>query len=282
MTIIYESDPIKFHEQVEPLLLNREAENNLPLGILQRLKEPKGKEFCHMISFQDNGKTTFMSIRTPPHLWIIPSLDDVQPTQVQAFARFLFEENHQVPGVLGERKAVKSFLKEWGMLTGQQSERQMEQGIFRLTRLTPIQKHQQGQLIEADLSYRLLIEGWLRDYAMETGEAHLSDRAEELAEDLIGDRRLHLWVIDDVPVSMASRARTTKNGVTINAVFTPDRYKKRGYATQAVWHLTEKLLSKGYSFCSLYTDLSNPAANSIYEKIGYEKIGESVVYRFTK
>ncbi|GEN53459.1 GNAT family N-acetyltransferase [Halobacillus faecis] len=281
MTIIYEHDPIKFHEQVEPLLLDKEAENNLPLGVLERLKNTQGKEACHLIRFQDNGKTTFMSMRTPPHLWIIPSLSHWEPAQIRAFVQYLVKEEHDVPGVLGERKAVKFFLEEWMDHTGQEAELQMEQGIFRLQQLKTIQK-QKGHLIEADASHQSLVEDWLRQYGRETGEGHVAGRAEELAENLIADRRLHLWIVEGTAVSMASRARTTKNGATINAVYTPDQYKRKGYASQAVWHLTDKLLKSGYSFCSLYTDLANPTSNSIYKKIGYERMGDSIVYHFTK
>ncbi|MYL69605.1 GNAT family N-acetyltransferase [Halobacillus litoralis] len=281
MTIMYEHDPGKFLERVEPLLLAKEAENNLPLGILDRLKNSQGKEACHLISFQENGKPAFMSMRTPPHLWIIPSIDHWEPDHIVTFVRYLLKEGHEVPGVLGERKAVEFFIREWKRLTGQEAELQMEQGIFRLDQLKMIRR-QRGHLIEADASHQFLVEKWLEQYGKETGEAHVGGRAKELAESLIEDQRLHLWIVDGEAVSMASRARTTKNGATINAVFTPDQYKRNGYASQAVWHLTDRLLKSGYSFCSLYTDLANSTSNSIYKKIGYERIGDSIVYNFTK
>ncbi|MBN9655174.1 GNAT family N-acetyltransferase [Halobacillus sp. GSS1] len=281
MTIMYEHDPGKFLERVEPLLMAKESENNLPLGILERLKNSYGKEVCHLISFQENGKAAFMSMRTPPHLWIIPSLDHWDPVHIGTFVHYLLEEGHEVPGVLGERKAVEFFIREWKRLTGQEAELQMEQGIFRLDQLKMIRK-QRGHLIEADASHQSLVEKWLEQYGKETGEDHVGGRAKELTESLIEDQRLHLWIVDGKAVSMASRARTTKNGATINAVFTPDQYKRNGYASQAVWHLTDKLLKSGYSFCSLYTDLANSTSNSIYKKIGYERIGDSIVYHFTK
>lgn len=279
MTIIYGNDPIKFHTQVERLLLEKEAENNLPLGILQRMIESKREAECHLVHIQEQGVAEFMSLRTPPHLWILPSLKDNKPVYVKEFVRFLSEYRHEVPGILGERQAVQWFVEEWSSLTGQEAELQMEQGIHRLDRLRNLKK-QKGELVEADFSHRKLIEDWIRQYGIETGEAHVASRVEELTEELVADSRLHLWLVDGEPVSMASRARTTKNGATINAVFTPDEYKRNGYASQAVWHLTEKLLKDGFSFCSLYTDLANGTSNSIYKKIGYERVGDSVVYHF--
>ncbi|SFK56214.1 hypothetical protein SAMN04487936_1188 [Halobacillus dabanensis] len=279
MTISYESDLIKFFTAVEPLLLSKEAENNLPLGILERMKESGGKRNCDLIYIQENDKTTFMSIRTAPHLWIIPSLENGHPSHLEAFAKFLFDGKYEVPGVIGNKKSVQGFLEEWEALTGQRAELQMEQGIHQLNRLKQIPE-QPGELIVADFSHQGFLEKWIQQYGVEVGESYVRERVPELTKELIETQRLHLWVIDGQPVSMASRARSTKNGATINAVYTPDEFKRNGYASQVVWHLTNKLLGQGYSFCSLYTDLANPTSNSIYKKIGYERVGDSVVYHF--
>lgn len=279
MTISYESDLIKFYTAVEPLLLDKEAENNLPLGILERLKESSGKRNCDLIYIQENDQTTFMSMRTAPHLWIIPSVENAHPSHLKTFAKFLFDGKYEVPGVIGNKKSVQEFLEAWEALTGQRAELKMEQGIHQLDRLKPIHK-QPGELVVANLSHRGFIEKWIQQYGVEVGESYVRERVPELTRELIENQRLHLWVVDGIPVSMASRARSTKNGATINAVYTPDEFKRNGYASQVVWHLTKKLLEQGYSFCSLYTDLANPTSNSIYKKIGYERISDSVVYQF--
>jgi uncharacterized protein len=280
MNICYESDLIKFYTAVEPLLLDREAENNLPLGILERLKESRGKRDCDLIYIQENDQTTFMSMRTPPHLWILPSLEHAHPSHMKTFVQFLFDGKYDVPGVIGNRKSVQGFLKEWEDLTKQSAELQMEQGIHQLDRLKPIPE-QPGELVLADSSHQGFLEEWIKQYGVEIGEPSVGDRVSELTTELIENRRLHLWVVDGIPVSMASQARSTKNGATINAVYTPNEFKRKGYASQVVWHLTKKLLGQGYTFCSLYTDLANPTSNSIYKKIGYERISDSVVYHIS-
>lgn len=279
MTICYEKDLIKFYKAVEPLLLDKEAENNLPLGILERLKESQGEKDCDLIHIQENSQTTFMSMRTPPHLWIIPSLEHDHPSQIKTFAHFLYDEKYDVPGVIGNRKSVQAFLQEWEDLTGQVAELQMEQAIHQLESLKPIHD-QPGELVVADFSHRGFLEQWIQQYGEEVGEPYVRSRVSELTTELIETKRLHLWIVDGMPVSMASRARSTKNGATINALYTPDEFKRNGYASQVVWHLTKKLLGQGYSFCSLYTDLANPTPNSIYKKIGYDRISDSVVYQF--
>ncbi len=79
-----------------------------------------------------------------------------------------------------------------------------------------------------------------------------------------------LWFWNDSqPVSMAARGRPTPNGEAVNMVYTPSRFRRKGYATAVVARLSQQILDKGKSFCTLYTDLSNPVSNSIYRKIGY-------------
>jgi predicted GNAT family acetyltransferase len=98
-------------------------------------------------------------------------------------------------------------------------------------------------------------------------------------ERTIEEGRLYLWC-DKVPVSMAWKARPTKSGVVVSGVYTPPEHRRRGYATCCVAALSQRLLDTGYTYCTLYTDLANPTSNSIYRKIGYQPVCESMMYRF--
>jgi hypothetical protein len=42
------------------------------------------------------------------------------------------------------------------------------------------------------------------------------------------------------------------------------------------------MLEVGKKFCNLFTDLLNPTSNSIYQKIGFRKIGESKHFKLTE
>jgi len=42
------------------------------------------------------------------------------------------------------------------------------------------------------------------------------------------------------------------------------------------------VLDNGKEFCSLYTDLSNPVSNSIYQKIGYHPVEDVIDIVFGK
>ena len=136
-----------------------------------------------------------------------------------------------------------------------------------------------GQFRLAGISDHPLMERWIVAFSEAIGEPVDIDQAKNNAEQYIKDRQLYIWNHGG-PVSIAKESRPTKNGTTINTVYTPPEHRNKGYATSCVWSLTKKLLSEHYSFCSLYTDLSNPTSNSIYSKIGYVPLGDALAFDF--
>jgi hypothetical protein len=86
---------------------------------------------------------------------------------------------------------------------------------------------------------------------------------------------VHFWEVDGRVVSSAHASRPTRHGQTINAVYTPGEERGRGYASNLMAALTEKLLNSGKRFCVLYTDASNPTSNKIYESVGYRVVCQS-------
>lgn len=44
--------------------------------------------------------------------------------------------------------------------------------------------------------------------------------------------------------------------------------------------LSDKIMSDGKKFASLFTDLTNPTSHSIYQKIGFVKIGQNIHFDF--
>ncbi len=82
---------------------------------------------------------------------------------------------------------------------------------------------------------------------------------------------VYLWE-DGAPVSMAMKTRPTADGVSIGDVYTPPELRRRGYASACVAALSQQLLDAGFAYCTLFTDLSNPTSNAIYQQIGYRPV----------
>jgi GNAT superfamily N-acetyltransferase len=97
------------------------------------------------------------------------------------------------------------------------------------------------------------------------------------------DKRLEagqFWLWDDgAPGSMASTSEPAAGVVRLRYVYTPAHKRSRGYATACVAELSRQIQDSGCR-CVLYTDLNNPTSNSIYRRIGYRAVAETLRYRF--
>ncbi|WP_077298130.1 GNAT family N-acetyltransferase [Virgibacillus pantothenticus] len=265
-------------DMVEEELLKKEACNNLMLGILDRLQRKHGD--CYLGWVEKNGQLLYPFLRTPPHNWVLPDLEgNMDKEVIQCMVEHLWNRGWGVPGVIGPESYAATFAAEWGKLTGCTATVHMRELIYQLDK---VKKHarQTGELIVAKEQDLPLLIDWLQQFGKQADEEISLQRAEQIARRFITEQSAFFWRVNDQLVSMANRSRTTRNGATINAVFTPDRYKGNGYATNAVAALSQQLLNKGYRFCSLYTDVSNPISNYIYQKIGYYKVGSATVYAF--
>ena len=92
--------------------------------------------------------------------------------------------------------------------------------------------------------------------------------------------KLYILEVDGVPVSMAGFTREMAHTIGVAFVYTPPYYRSKGYASSSVAQLSQIALKRGFSKCALYTDLTNPISNSIYQKIGYCKVCDSMEIAF--
>lgn len=281
MDIKFEISLANYKKYVESLLMQREASNNLLLGILDRLANDSDsyKEGFHLGMVEENGETTYAFMQTSTNNWILADVGNVYNNVIRKVAAFLHDSNVVVPGVLGPTEKTEIFKNEWEKLTQSKATIKMKQLIYQLDQLNEIPETK-GQLCNAKPKDHPLVKKWLIQFGVAISEYISEEDADQMAHSFISNRTLYFWVVEGNPVSMLNRSRKTKNGATINAVFTPDEYKRNGYATASVAKLTEKLLKDGFQFCSLYTDLANSTSNSIYKKIGYYEVASSIVYTF--
>ena len=95
-----------------------------------------------------------------------------------------------------------------------------------------------------------------------------------------GSRGLRLWEDGGRVVSLAGFGGPTPRGIRVGPVYTPPELRNRGYARALVADLSAERLAAGRRYCFLFTDLSNPTSNRIYQQIGYEPVRELAIYTF--
>lgn len=284
MNIQQYSSATKVLEKVEECLMEREAENNLPLGLLNRLRkneqnnvkhEPENEPFLAVGELPD-GTVGMIMVQTPPYNLVICGKEECVDEAVQ----WLSKQDRTFPGLVGCKPIADKFAARWEQVTGRKTKVSMKQLIYQLDELEQIPR-KKGRLCYATEDDLALVSYWTQLFYEEALEKIDKERAEAFVKNEIKNNSIFLWRNEDcTAVSMAKRARETENGVVVSLVYTPDEYKRKGYATTCVSALSERLLQEGFKFCSLYTDLDNPTSNSIYTKIGYKPIAESVEYKF--
>lgn len=279
MNVCWEQSLDTYLRKVENLLMEKEACNNLMLGLLYRFKsEDLQQPYLNLGIVEENGKVIYAFMQTTKH-WILPDVADIQKEVIEAISLFLYRNKKQVSSILGPVRLVESFVDQWIQLTGAKANVHMKQLIYQLLEVK-VKPASNGILVKATEAEQSLVIDWLLQFGVQAGEHITEEHATETAANNIRNQSLYLWIVNGSPVSMVNNSRSTRNGTSINAVFTPDNYKRNGYATSAVAVLSQKLLDEGYQFCCLYTDLANPTSNGIYQKIGYEVVGDSIVYEF--
>ena len=263
-------------------LERHESENNLPIGLAYRLAEDPyyyGSKLPLLLSILERGKVVGVVVMTPPKRIILSKIDaKIQPV-IGHLVRHLRETDTQIPGVVGPMVEAQTFSEHWveGILDiFAKIDKRMRVFEAREVADLPLSA---GQLRLARPDDHLLMARWIVGLSEAIGEPADLESARSRAEKLIKDQQLYVWDHNG-PVSIAGVSRPMRNGTTIGLVYTPPEYRNKGYATSSVLLLTKKLLSDGHSFCSLYTDLSNPTSNSIYTKIGYVPVGDALAFDF--
>lgn len=256
-----------FLERAGAFLLRDEPRNNLILGIADTIASTDlYPESCFWI-VESVGEVAAAALRTPPHKLILAHTENIEA--VASLREVLRTE--ELPGAVGTPPSVEWFAR------GRESTVVMAQGVFALERVAEVMRAP-GAPRRATTDDRDLVLRWLHDFhaeAISPGAPPLDGRGIDLRLASGGDRGYWLWEDDGAPVSLAGWGGRTPNGVRVGPVYTPPELRGRGYATTLVADLSQWLLDEGRRFCFLYTDLSNPTSNAIYERIGYVRVADS-------
>ena len=108
------------------------------------------------------------------------------------------------------------------------------------------------------------------------------EEATSWAQTHIGNGEVYLWVLPDGSiVSLLATTRPVSRVISIASVYTPPERRGHGYASRSVAALSQHLLDSGWQRCSLFTDLSNPTSNTIYQQVGYRPVHDFHEYDFS-
>jgi len=275
MVVTRVADADGFLARVGPFLAAHEAEHNLALGLLGRLRvEPRLYGFDPtFVVAEDAGSVAGCLLRTPPHGVVLSRFESLEA--VDAVAEAVLDMHPGLPGAVGPSDIVAQFAATWSRLTGAAAEPAIRQRVHAAAVVHDVPRAP-GRMREAGPDDIPIVLAWLTAFADEAlGETAHIEEAEGAyrRREADPDGAWLLWD-DGGPVSLAAYGSPTPTGTRVGPVYTPPELRGRGYATSLVAGLTAERLASGLRFCFLFTDLANPTSNAIYARIGYEPVAD--------
>lgn len=277
MQIVRHEDIHGFTDRVQSWLMKDEAEYNLILALMDKLRRDNHGfgDPMFLASIEDGGEVVGCAWRTPPYSLGLTRLPaDSIPLLVEKAA----EVYGSLPAVLGAGAEARAFADCWSRLQGCAWSPGIRFGIHTLHRLEFPARSPQGRFRPATGQDAGLLADWFARFTAETGMTPRDDKAHTAS--LIEQGNLFLWE-DSEPRCMAARVGKTPHGVRIGGVYTPLEWRNSGYASVTVASLCLHAMEAGSRFCFLYTDLDNPVSNGVYRKIGFKPVSDVLECRFT-
>lgn len=212
-------------------------------------------------------------MHTPPY----PVLLSVMPGRAVTELAATLAPGGSLPGVTARSQLAEAFATGWRSETGTDFRIWERRRLYRLA--APRPPATRGQARPARPDDRHLLLDWYDDAENEI-RVRPGDHAAAV-DDRIAYGGVTLWEVDGAPVALAGRTRMVAGMVRIAPVYTPIEHRGHGYAAAVTASVSQAALDAGVKEIVSFTDLANPATNSIYQRIGYQPLDDFLVISFT-
>lgn len=261
-----------FLDAALPMLTEREAVNNFALGIaLGRQHQTEPVKEGSLITIVEENKVVAATVLLRKHLFI--SLAPGHEQAAALLAQYFEPQHERIESVMIETWAAAAYDAHFSKPVVTRHRLLAHE----LSSLLP-QPKAAGHVEWANAEDQHWVADWI--IAFETEALIPRDESreeyEKKAAAMIEKNILLKWMNEGRTVSIAALVRQTPSLGIVGLVYTPPADRGRGYATSCVEHLSRHILSLGLDGCGLFSDVSNPASNHIYQKMGYELRGEVV------
>jgi predicted GNAT family acetyltransferase len=267
-------DPVRFRDETTSFLVHDERRHNLILGVSDTLAvNPTLFPELAFWVVREADEIAACALRASPYNLVL-----ARPRDDEALAVLAEAIDIELPGVVGAVPEVDAFTDAWVARTGATPRVAIEQGVYALEAVAPVVQAPGRSREAAESDFELVFEWFLAFSREAMHDDHDPSVVERRVRQRLGGSSpggFTIWEVAGAPVSISGYGGRTPNGIRIGPVYTPPEQRGRGYATSLVAEQSARLLREGRTFCFLYTDLANPTANAIYERIGYVRVCES-------
>jgi uncharacterized protein len=260
-------------------LLKRESEYNLIIGLtLGVLSADRAWDALSFFTVLNGAEVVGQAMHTGGDKPLI--ITEMSEAAVEALVAAAHDFGFSPAGVSGPAKTAKFCAEKFSSATGGRVQLTQNQGVYELREVI-WPKIDGGKLICAGMEHRTLVRAYVEAFIRECfpDEEAAGERADEMVNRLLGAGHIFLWETSGGElVAMAGRNREGETTATVSLVYTPPKHRGCGYARNVVASLSQLWLDRGKAACNLFTDLSNPTSNWVYESVGYVRLLESQVF----
>ena len=282
------SDVKAFYKDTYDLLMRHEAQNVIPLGNIIIGNEGKDKTDWRnpadwfMATVSDDSRIILTAVMTTSkkNLTLYATDNKNDDNALNTLVDGVVKKDIHIPGVMAEKSLAESFAKAHAAKRGIKYTVAKNQRIYELSQVNPeIPSIGVVRLAtEKDMSF---LPYWMKGFDSDCfGDSLATGGNIDNYLYRMSDNRLYILEDNGMPVSMAKISRDLQTVCVVGLVYTPPYFRGNGYATSCVAAVSQSGLDRGFTKCVLYTDLANPISNSIYMKIGYTPICDSIEIKF--
>jgi predicted GNAT family acetyltransferase len=273
-------DLAAFLDRSDAFLRSRPALHTVPLtladGMRRRGTHVYGAEDPVFGTLERDGAVRAVFLRTPPW-WL--TLTPLTEEEADSLAVRLAAEGHALPGVSAERDTAAAFAGAWQRRTGTGTRIKERQRLYRLGELTPPRPAPPGRARLAGPADRDRLITWFDAFMAEIGQPRAQD-AGAWADSRVSHGGVTFWETPDgTPAAMAGVTVEVAGQIRVAPVYTPPELRGRGYAGAATTEVSRVARDSGAEVL-LFTDLSNPTTNGLYQRIGYRPVADFAVHEF--
>ncbi|KAI8988003.1 hypothetical protein BDF20DRAFT_832886 [Mycotypha africana] len=122
----------------------------------------------------------------------------------------------------------------------------------------------------------MLMKSWISAFLCDAFQESNTKSAaiNDLCTSMLDLKEAYLLCIEGTPVCMARRLRPLKYSCSLGYVYTPPKYRHKGYAEACVT-MTSEILLKSFGFITLFVNKDKDKDDNLYTRIGYKYYGEA-------
>jgi len=251
--------------QAQSLLERDPVLHNVMLGLLGHLRSGDGVSDAFVAWVADDSGPVGVALQTPPHRMLLSAMPagaaDALAAELVAAGRA-----PALPGVAGAVGTAERVAR--GLAGGRTPALASRQYLYRLASAPHPAPPVPGSAALAGPEDHDLLLDWMHAFHAELRMGEVLTRRD--AERTLATRDCWLWRVEGEAGSFLGLTPPSAGVFRIGPVFTPPLHRGRGYAQALVTSACALALDGGARAGMLYAEQTNPTANALYQRVGFE------------